>query len=70
MMLQLLFKIWSSNKRYLLMRLLLSNFISKILHQYKEIYKLKNILRNKIVRKLLNSKKQTKEMLVILLNIT
>ena len=52
------------------MRLLLSNFISKILHQYKEIYKLKNILRNKIVRKLLNSKKQTKEMLVILLNIT
>lgn len=52
------------------MRLLLSNFISKILHQYKEIYKSKNISRNKIVRKLLNSKKQKKEMLVILLNIT
>lgn len=31
---------------------------------------IKNISRNKIVRKLLNSKKQTKEMLVVLLNIT
>ena len=36
----------------------------------QRIYKFKNISRNKIVRKLLNSKKQTKEMLVILLNIT
>ena len=36
----------------------------------QRIYKLKNISRNKRAGKLLNSKKQTKEILVILLNIT